>query len=641
MVLHRLLMAVLLVTLCGSASLVCAGTPEEDFDKVQPLLKKYCYACHSEKKKEGELNLEQYSNFARAYDGRKVWDVVLSRYFTREMPPEGSPSPNDEERVILNNWLNAMIKDEGLCNKVANDRNTNFYRGHVMSRRLTRTEYRNSIRDLLGVEVNVADRLPSDGSGGVGVDTVGDSLYLSPIHIEKYLETSQIVTQALWPDEPQPKEPARVVERRKELAAVPRAENETPRQAAERVLAPLARRAFRRPLEPGELDRYLKLYDYEVAEGRSHSAGLRLALQGILVSPHFLFLAEPEPETEGVYALPGHPLGARLAMLLWSSLPDEELLDAADAGKLQTDEELQYHVRRMLKDPRADALGENFAVQWLGLAPLGTTVRPDPNAFPDFTDELAEAMRTETSLYIARLFRENRSLLELLDSDYSYLNEALAKHYGVPDVQGTDFRKVTLQDRRRGGVATQASVLTVSSYPLRTSPVLRGRWLLEELLGSRVPPPPPDVPALEEESESGMHLTIRQQLEKHRSNPQCASCHSRMDPLGFGMENFDATGRWRDDYKGLPIDASGKLPSGETFSGPAELKQVLLKRKNDVVRHLSRKLYGYAIGRDLNKFDDCVIKEAVEKMEKNNYQAGLLVEHIVLSYQFRHRFCKK
>ncbi|SFH71328.1 DUF1592 domain-containing protein [Planctomicrobium piriforme] len=618
-----------------------AETPDEAFEKVRPLLVKYCVSCHSAEKKEGGLDLARFDSFAKADEDKKLWDTVLGRFFAREMPPEGSPQPNDPERDELRKWMNSMVKETGACDKIANDRNTNFYSGHVMSRRLTRTEYANSVRDLLGVDVLAVERLPSDGSGGEGFDTVGDSLFLSSIHLEKYIETSDLVAQALWPDKPIENEPARMRQKRDEIAAHVIPEGTAPREVARQKLAPLVRRAFRRPVEPGELDRYLALYDRAVQRGESHLAGMRLALQGILVSPHFLFLAEPEPEKEGIYALPDHPLAARIAMFLWSSLPDDELLAAADAGLLQSDDELKKQVHRMLQDPRARALGDNFAMQWLGLNPLGTTVRPDPNRFPDFTNELAAAMRAETATYFARLFAENRSLVELLDSDYTYVNEVLARHYGLPEVQGTEMQKVSLSDRTRGGVLTQASVLTVSSYPLRTSPVLRGRWLLEEILGSRVPPPPPGVPPLPTEGEGSESLSIREQLEKHRSNPQCASCHSRMDPLGFGLENFDPIGRWRTETAGKPIDATGKLPSGEEFNGPAELKVILLNRKYDVLKHLTRKMYGFAIGRELNKFDDCVIKEAMEKLQKHDFKAEILVEHIVLSYQFRHRYCKK
>jgi len=624
-----------------SVSMVQADTPEKDFEKVRPLLTRYCGKCHSEKKKEGELDLSRFTTFQKAREEKKIWDTVQSRFFSREMPPEGSPQPKGEERKLLREWMTAMVKHDGDCDQIANDGNTNFYRGHVMSRRLTRTEYANCIRDLTGVDIPVTQQLPADGSGGVGFDAVGDSLFLSPIHLESYLAIAEQVSQKFWPDEIPSSEPAAIRERRAAWGGdiVPKGRSD--RDVAERTLSRMARLLFRRSVSKEELQRYLAFYDNSRSHGESHRAGLRSTLQGLLISPHFLFLAEPEPEKEGVYPLADHPLAARLAIFLWSSLPDEKLLDAADAGLLQKEDELRSQIQRMLKDPRSLALGENFAMQWLGLTSLGVTVQPDKEKFPEFNDELATAMKAETAQFFAHLFSENRSLLELLDADYTYVNADLAQHYGIENVTGPELRKVILKDHVRGGVLTQASVLTVSSHPQRTSPVLRGRWLLEEILGSRVPPPPPGVPPLVEAGEGDNVVSLREQLEKHRSNPQCITCHSRMDPLGFGMENFDPIGRWRTEVDGQPIDSQGTLPSGEKFNGPAELKTVLLKRKNEVIRHLTRKMYGYAVGRDLNKFDDCVIQKAVDTLKKNDYRASLLVEEIALSYPFRHRYCKK
>jgi len=624
-----------------SASFAWAETNAEEFAKVQPLLAKYCNTCHSADKKEGELDLARFKTFEQANADKKIWDTVQGRFFAREMPPDGAPQPNDSERNVLRRWMTEMVKHTGDCEEIANDRNTNFYRGHVMSRRLTRTEYANAIRDLLGVEIPAGQLLPADGSGGVGFDVVGDALFLSPIHLEKYLSIAEQVAQTLWPEQDVADEQELVRRYRQALGGSQLMAEQSGHDVAAGTLAPIIRRAFRRPVAPEELHRYLAFYDSTTQRGESHRAGLRMALQSILISPHFLFLAEPEPETEGIYALADHPLAARLAIFLWSSLPDEELLAAADAGLLQKDEELRRQVQRMLKDPRAQALGENFAMQWLGLTSLGVTVRPDPERFPEFDEELATAMKEETALFFASLFMENRSLLDLLDADYTYLNETLARHYGLELVSGSQLQKVALQDRNRGGILTQASVLTVSSHPLRTSPVLRGRWLLEEILGSRVPPPPPGVPPLVEQGEGDQILSLREQLEKHRSNPQCITCHVRMDPLGFGMENFDPVGRWRTEENGQPIDANGTLPSGEKFNGPAELKKVLMNRKDEVMRHLTRKMYGYAVGRDLNKFDDCVIQNVMATLKKNEYRAPLLMEEIVLSYQFRHRYCKK
>ncbi|WP_437188435.1 DUF1592 domain-containing protein [Planctomicrobium sp. SH668] len=621
--------------------LALAAPPPEAFPEFNALMAKYCFECHQAEKQEGGLDLTRFQTHEQALADRKFWESVQHRVLPREMPPEGSPQPNDPERDKIRAWLDQMVSHEGECNQVASDQNTNFYRGHVMSRRLTRPEYANSVRDLLGVQIDAVGLLPSDGSGGVGVDSVGDTLYLSPIHLEKYLDAAVIATEALWPDVIPEAEPELITRRREEIGGR-EIEPENPgRETAQRILAPLIRRAFRRPVPSEELDRYVGLYDHAASQGQSHRAALRFAMQGILLSPHFLFLAEPESETEGTHPLGNHPLAARLAMLIWSSLPDEELLALADAGQLQNDDVLREQTRRMLKDPRAKALGENFAMQWLGLNPLGSTVRPDAEAFPEFTEELADAMLGETSMFVANLFMENRSLVEVLSADYTFLNGPLAKHYGIEGVEGPELRKVNLADPNRGGILTHASVLTVSSYPHRTSPVLRGHWVLSEVMGSRVPPPPPGVPSLEEVSHDGVKRSLREQLEIHRSKPECASCHSRMDPLGFGLENFDAIGRWRQELDGLPIDASGVLPSGESFQTPAELKTILLNRKDDVMRHLIRKMYGYAVGRDLNKFDDCVIQNTLAALQQNNYHSNTMVEEIVLSFPFRHRYYKK
>jgi hypothetical protein len=257
-------------------------------------------------------------------------------------------------------------------------------------------------------------------------------------------------------------------------------------------------------------------------------------------------------------------------------------------------------------------------------------------------EELARSMRGEIVAFLHGLFRDDRPLTELLDADYTYLNGRLAEFYNIEGASGGEFRRVSLSDAsRRGGVATMAGILMVTSHPNRTSPVLRGRWVLEALLGSRVPPPPPDVPELEEAHASDKQLTLRQRLEEHRKNPSCASCHSQMDPLGFGLENFDRLGRWRETDAGQPIDAAGKLPSGETFSGPNELKQLLLKRKHELLRNLTKKMLGYALGRDLNKFDQCVVRETLETLQENGDRASILIEQIVLSYPFQHRYYKK
>jgi hypothetical protein len=330
-----------------------------------------------------------------------------------------------------------------------------------------------------------------------------------------------------------------------------------------------------------------------------------------------------------------------LSYFLWASLPDAELSSLADSGELKKSDVLQTQVHRMIADKRSRCFAESFATQWLGIDKLGGSSRPDANRFPDFDDALASAMQDEAIEFVAYVFRENHSLLELLDSEYTFVNERLAKHYGISEVAGSEFRRVELRDRNRGGLLGMAGILTSNSYPLRTSPVLRGKWLLAEILGGKVPPPPPDVPSLPADDKPVDGLTLRQRLEQHRSKAECASCHNRLDPLGFGLENFDPVGRWRDEIAGDPVDASGELPGGQKFNGPAELKTVLLNRKQDFLRNLTRKMLSYALGRELNRFDDCVVRDTLKALEAGEFRSSILFEQIVLSYPFRHRYAKK
>ncbi|HTU25954.1 MAG TPA: DUF1588 domain-containing protein, partial [Pirellulales bacterium] len=302
---------------------------------------------------------------------------------------------------------------------------------------------------------------------------------------------------------------------------------------------------------------------------------------------------------------------------------------------------------RLLKDPKSRGLAHNFSRQWLGLDALGTTIKPDAERFPEFDLELTVAMQDEADMVFDYVLREDRSLLELVDADYTFVNQQLARHYGINGVSGGDMRRVELADHNRGGVLTLGSVLTITSYPLRTSPVLRGRWVMEQLLGGKIPPPPPNVPQLSRD-EAPPGQTLRQQIEQHRSDAACAACHVRMDPLGFGLENFGPTGRWRSNYPemtdtglnpdGPPVDASGALPSGEKFAGPAELKALILARKDEFLRHFVRKMFGYALGRELNKADDCAIADTLKALADGGYRSSVLVGQVIGSYPFQHRY---
>jgi hypothetical protein len=322
-------------------------------------------------------------------------------------------------------------------------------------------------------------------------------------------------------------------------------------------------------------------------------------------------------------------------------MPDAGLFSLASQGRLHDESVLRHEVLRMLADPRSIALSENFATQWLGITALGTTARPDSAKFPQFDDELAAAEREEVIRFFDSIIREDRSLLDLLDADYTFANQKLATLYGVASVSSSELVRVHLPDDSRGGVLGMAAILTATSYPLRTSPVLRGKWVLEQLLGERIPPPPPTAGQLPPDDRNRRGLTFRQQLEEHRANPECAACHSRMDPLGFGLENFDAIGRWRTSMGSEPIDATGVLPNGERFNGPRQLKQILLWRKADFLHNFSRKLLGYALGRELNKFDECVLKDAANALNGTDNRPSALIETIVLSKPFLFRYATR
>ncbi len=403
---------------------------------------------------------------------------------------------------------------------------------------------------------------------------------------------------------------------------------ETRTKCVREIIRNFAERAYRRPLSGIEVSRLANLVDYATQEGASFERGIQLVVQAVLASPHFLFRTElPDKRVDDGRVTNDYQLATRLSYFLWSSMPDDTLFELAEEDELHNPDVLEEQVLRMLADPRSVALVENFAAQWLQIRNLDL-VDPDQNRFPGFDDDLRAAMRRETELFFESLIREDRSVLEMIDADFTFLNERLAKHYGINGVEGDAFRRVELADRTRGGVLTQASVLTVTSNPTRTSPVKRGKWVMEQLLAVTPPEAPPNVPQLEDAGRK-LEGTLRQKMEQHRSDPSCAICHAQMDPLGFGLENFDAVGAWRTKDEGLPIDASGELPSGATFAGPAELKQILLERGDDFRRCIAEKLLVYAIGRGLTHNDECVVDEIVTALREGDDRFSQLVLAIV------------
>jgi len=595
-----------------------------DGPEVVGFLQTYCYDCHGEVRPKGGIDFES----AIKADGRIADPDLLGRVMAvvagGEMPPRRQPQPTPDEIQAFVGSLHGQ--QEAHLAAIEPDP------GRVTVRRLNRAEYNNTIRDLLGVESRPADSLPTDDSG-YGFDNIGDVLTLSPLLAEKYLDIAEDVAQEALARELETYRTTLPVHRK--ILACNHSKPEHDGACADRAIRRVAPRAYRRPLSRAEMDQLKGFYQLGIDYGEPFEGGLQLALQAMLVSPHFLFRSEqgPAPDDPDLhYNVADHHFASRLSYFLWSSMPDDELLQAARDGSLRHPRTLREQVRRMLRDPRSRALAENFGGQWLEFRNL-QVVDPDPELYPEFTDELREAMAGETIHFFAEIVAENRSVLDFVDADYTYVNGPLARHYGIDGIDGPAFQRVNVDPGQRGGLLGQAGILTVTSFPTRTSPVIRGMWVLENILAAPTPPPPPDVPALEAVAIDPT-ASMRERLNKHREDLSCASCHDRIDPLGFGLENYNAIGAWRTDDQGQPVDSSGVLPDGREFDGPAELKALILERKDDFVRCLAEKMLTYALGRGLEDYDEPALNGIVEAVAGKDYRFFDLVYEIVRSLPF-------
>jgi hypothetical protein len=720
------------------------------------ILKSTCLPCHNDRLASGGLNLGPFLTVSSLTEQRDGWHRILQKVKSGEMPPKGMPRPAEKIDTLL-----TFVQGE--LERL--DRNLKPDPGRVTARRLNRTEYRNTIRDLLGVDFRADKDFPTDDSGE-GFDNIADVLSISPVLMEKYVAAAERIAARAVGADPLPKpftveyhlknrtirrvdrstveashrvdfdgeyivriglpgqrsadakpvalgvwmdgklleskpvetKPSKLVyfdpyseeefklylpegdhvfragfidddfvksltEKEAYSSKVNKFLNSIvfvgpfpsaaerpsrkqilvcdPKSSAacvEKIIAGLARRAYRRPVTSKEVASIAKFVSMAQADGQTVEQGLQLAIQAMLVSPHFLFRAERDlnPTDPGaVHRVSDLELASRLSYFLWSSMPDDELLGLAESGKLRTPAILDAQVKRMLDDPRSAALADNFAGQWLEVRNLDS-VKPDPQKFPDWGPELRDAMKTETRLFFEAVLRENRPLTDFLDAKFTFLNDRLAKHYGVAGVTGPEFRRVGLTTDQRGGILSHASVLTVSSYPTRTSAVIRGKYVLQNILGAPPPPPPPDVPALDEESVGNVG-SFRQQLEKHRSNATCASCHNRMDVLGFGLENYDAIGRWRTTDGKFPIDASGTFPNGKSFSTPAEMKLLLKAETPEFARCLTEKMLIYSLGRGLQPYDRRTVDGIVKQVATADYRFQTLLYAVVRSLPFQSR----
>jgi hypothetical protein len=724
---------------------------------ILPFLSKHCFACHGNGKKTAGLAIDKYKDDAAVQKDRQMWENIAHMIRTGEMPPKEKPRPPGKEIEA------ALAAIESVMNRLDCSKEREV--GHVGIRRLNRTEYQYTIRDLLGVTFNPTADFPADDAG-LGFDNS-----ISPLLLEKYLTAAEEILDKVIVvyDPPKPgvtristnnfrvspfgageipkagggpmklygkgeiaafidadeadyllrtevsaqhagDEPVRgaiivggsnikefeiktdqtgsvKIQEKVRLKAGknrigvaflnpfsdPKVEEASkkqrqlnvrylewdgpynpkppklpethrklfehkpglpPREAAHEIVGRFATRAFRRPVAPEEVERLLSLYDKATKQGERFENAVRLSLFRVLVSPHFLYRVEldpPDAKPGKAYPINEYALATRLSYFLWSTMPDDELFALAGKGELRNN--LEPQVKRMLKDPKSIAFVHTFGSQWLTLRNLAT-VSPDPKAFPGFDEELRSAMQRETELFFEAILREDRSILDFIDADFTFLNEKLAKHYGIEGVKGKEFQRVKVPPSR-GGILTHASILTLTSYPTRTSPVQRGKWVLEQILNTPPPAPPEDVPEIGEDHE--LKGSLRQVMEMHRKNPLCASCHQRMDPIGFAFENYDAIGRWRDKDGKFDIDSSGVLPDGKSFKGPAELKAILKDKKDLFSRCLTDKILTYAIGRSLEYYDKCAVDDVVRALARHDYRFSALVVEIVRSEPFQKR----
>ncbi len=614
-----------------------AAEPAIDFTKnVRPLLAERCVKCHGPEKPKGRVNLAVLTDERAALRQRKVLRKLIEQVEAKEMPPAKAPPLSDEQRDVLLRWAKAAVRTAG--------EPTERDPGPTVIRRLNRTEYERTIRDLVGIDINARELvgLPDDKTGE-GFDNLANGLNLSLTQLEKYfLAADKMLDRLLGTADGSPltdgfnRDQAR---RAADAILFSRpGEHQTGRDAAWQVIERFARRAFRRPVSVPEVERLMRLYDQAEQRGDRHENGIRLMLKAVLVSPHFLLRVERDrPGARAPYPVSDHELAVRLSYFLWSTMPDAELSALADQGKLSDPEILDQQIKRMLANPKARALTDYFAVQWLQIRKV-LDARPSQEFFPSFTNGLRFAMYNEAHTFFDKLREEDKSILDLLHADYTYVNEELARHYNLPPVKGGQMQKVALRpENHRGGLLGMGAVLTMTSHTSRTSPTLRGKWVLDVIFGTPPPPPPPDAGQLKEEKKKGEVKTFRELMAQHATQASCAGCHKKMDPLGYALDRFDAIGRWRESQNGKPLDTSGQLPTGEKFDGPDELKQIVLKRQDEFVRNMTEQMLIYALGRELQDSDEAAVREAMDGLKKNAFRFSALVRTIVQSYPFRYR----
>ncbi|MEM1295882.1 MAG: DUF1592 domain-containing protein, partial [Verrucomicrobiota bacterium] len=723
------------LTLLGSF-LECLQADAVFENRVLPLLEDACIDCHEPGMSKGGVPFLDVGHVSDIQHMRAIWRSVAAQLQNQTMPPPNKPQLDEEDRQFVTQWINNHLR------KTAQEMTP--FAGQIMARRLNRLEFDLTIQDLFGVDLKFSERFPTESGTGEGFDNNGESLFLPPMLLERYLEAAQetvdaavlsprlskivlkkefslkqgkhvalvpiyvdsgyrlvlkgnptgskivsvmvdglmahefnlasdrnsiireefdlklsrgvhaLTLEGLEPESlairqfaPQPPSQTEIANHVRLLGVKPGQRPAKPKELARRQLDSLLPLAFRRPVSPAEVQRFMPLVDRALERGDPYEEAMKLAMRGVLVSPDFLFRIEQKPSSPDIEMLNPYELASRLSYFLWSRMPDERLRNLARDGSLSKENVLRAEVRRMLSDDRSINFFRSFVGQWLGTKDVGGRVAPTANDVQEFyTPQIASDMRQEAVENVAYLARKNRCLLELVDSNYIITTGRLAEFYELPNarkLQKSTFQKVMNPGQQRGGLLGMGAVLALTSHHKKTSPVLRGVWVFDTVIGSPVPPPPADVPPLpqvEVDPETGKKrkLTDREKLQKHREHSSCMACHRIIDPIGFGLQNFDWVGRWRTQELKVPIDTTGKLPSGQSFTGPTELKKVLINaHEPEIVRNVSRKLLGYAIGRSLEDRDDGTIEKLALALEESHFGMGTLIEEIVLSVPFRNQ----
>ncbi len=572
----------------------------DSFDNARPFLKQYCQACHSGAKPAAGLSVETVPAAA--------WNRIATRVRNSEMPPRGAAAPllNEREAFLRN-------IDEALHTEACS---TGMRPGPSPIRRLNRDEYNATVRDLLDVHINAGHDLPADAAGGEGFDNAAEVLVLSPVLAEKYMSAAKEAVEIAM----------RNPQARKRIGI-------TADAAPDKILSGFLPRAFRRPVTDAEKEPFLALFRDAQKRRQTFDASVNYMLRGVLMSPQFLFIVSRSDD---------YGLASRLSYFLQGTMPDDKLFELAAQSRLHEPDVLKKEITRLLTDVKSMDFVDRFVTQWLGTRELGREFIPDPTVFPQYTKdvELQGDIRMQPAVFFRTMLLANDPLTDLIESKWTMLTKVLTKFYKldpklVPNDKAEEPHRVELPpDSHRGGLLGMSAVLAVSSYPYRTSPVLRGRFVLDALLGTPPLPPPPNVPALEEHADSAPK-TMRERLARHRADPACAGCHSRIDPLGFALENYDALGQWRTEEAGKPLDNTGELPDGTKFEGPEQLKTVLLARQDQFVRNVTARMLGFALGRGLTPSDSCAVDQIAAQVKDNGYRSQKLIEGIVTNPVFK------